>query len=133
MDITFGCGYCGQGIVTEEAAGQVVGCPNCGKSLVVPLESEPSVEAGTPSQGPASFPETEPELDVKQSTQQISFEDLKKADTDISFDCHGCGQRLVVESAGANRIVDCPKCGTVLVVPTVRSRKGASPLLITRR
>jgi predicted RNA-binding Zn-ribbon protein involved in translation (DUF1610 family) len=126
MDIIFACGYCGQGISTDEAAGQVVDCPKCGKPLVVPFESDPSVEAGAPSQGPASFSETEPELDAKQGTQQISLEDLKKADTDISFDCHGCGQRLVIESAGANKIVDCPKCGMVLVVPSARSR-GMSP------
>jgi DNA-directed RNA polymerase subunit RPC12/RpoP len=124
MDITFACGYCGQGISTDQAAGQVVNCPKCGNSLLVPVESEPAVEAGKPSQGPVSLPETEaePELDVKQSTQQISLKDLGQADTDISFDCHGCGQRLVVDSAGANRVVDCPKCGTTIVVPSVRGR-----------
>lgn len=124
MDIIFACGYCGQGISSDEAAGQVIDCPKCGKPLVVPFESDPSVEVGVSSQGPASFLETEPEPDVKQSTQQISFEDLKKAEMDISFDCHACGQRLVIESAGANRVVDCPKCGMALVVPSLHTVRG---------
>ena len=133
MDITFACEYCGQGIATDEAAGQVVYCPKCGKPLVVPFESEPSVGAGTPSQVPGSFHEIEPGLDVRERTQQISLKDLGKADTDISFDCHACGQRLVIDRAGANMMVDCPKCGTVLVVPSVRSREGVSPLSVATR
>ena len=37
---------------------------------------------------------------------------------DIGFDCHGCGQSLVIDSAGANLAVTCPKCGLNLTVPS---------------
>ena len=154
MDISFTCGSCGKGIVTDEASGQIISCPKCGKALVVPVESEPPVEADTSSQASAPPTETKPcpfcgktikrwayvckycghdltqpatqqvpvdELDVKQGTQQISLEDLAKADADITFDCHGCGQRLVIDISGANMVVDCPKCGKALVVPRMRS------------
>ena len=122
MTITFLCGYCGQSVVTEEEAGQAVDCPKCGKPLLVPFESEPSVKTAAPPQEPESLPGINPELDVNQSTQQISFDDHGKADADISFDCHSCGQRLVVDRAGANMILDCPKCGTALGVPNVHGR-----------
>jgi DNA-directed RNA polymerase subunit M/transcription elongation factor TFIIS len=59
-------------------------------------------------------------LDTKQRTQQMSLKELGKTDMDIAFDCHECGQRLVINKAGANTIVDCPKCGTALVVPGER-------------
>ncbi|MGD0017263.1 MAG: hypothetical protein ABSC38_07095 [Verrucomicrobiia bacterium] len=155
MAITFACKSCGQSIVTDEAAGQLVDCPKCGTAHVVPGKSEPVVEAATSS--PASVPsfETEPcpfcdkpikreahvcehcgrdlprsttqqahdlsdGWDTKQRTQQISLNESDKADEDIVFDCHECGQRLVINKAGANTIVDCPKCGQALVVPGER-------------
>lgn len=36
---------------------------------------------------------------------------------DITFNCTGCGQRVVVDEAGAGRQVQCPKCGQTLTVP----------------
>jgi DNA-directed RNA polymerase subunit RPC12/RpoP len=133
MDIVFVCGCCGQRLVIEGAgAGQVIDCPKCGKSLVVPYTSELPAEAPKPPQASPSLPETKPasrqafdpvdDLDTKQPTQPIPLKELRKLDKDITFDCHECGQRLVVDKTGANRIVSCPKCGTSLVVPNVRSR-----------
>jgi ATP-dependent DNA helicase RecQ len=40
---------------------------------------------------------------------------------DIGFECHGCGQSLVIDSVGASLSVTCPKCGLNLTVP---SRQG---------
>jgi type II secretory pathway pseudopilin PulG len=36
---------------------------------------------------------------------------------DITFQCHQCGQSVVIDEAGAGQLVDCPKCGTPLEVP----------------
>jgi hypothetical protein len=36
---------------------------------------------------------------------------------DITFSCRMCGQRVVIDEAGAGQLVDCPKCGTSLEVP----------------
>ena len=36
---------------------------------------------------------------------------------DIEFKCYHCGQRLVVDAAGAGQSVNCPKCQAELVVP----------------
>jgi DNA-directed RNA polymerase subunit RPC12/RpoP len=35
---------------------------------------------------------------------------------DISFNCDKCGQGIVIDEAGAGRLVDCPKCGQPLTV-----------------
>jgi predicted amidophosphoribosyltransferase len=37
---------------------------------------------------------------------------------DISFNCNQCGQQIVIDEAGAGQLVDCPKCGTPLEVPS---------------
>lgn len=36
---------------------------------------------------------------------------------DIRFECHHCGQHLVVEAAGAGLTTDCPICNTTVTVP----------------
>jgi len=36
---------------------------------------------------------------------------------DITFACQKCGQHIVIDENGAGQLVDCPKCGTKLVVP----------------
>ena len=41
----------------------------------------------------------------------------KRATNDITFDCFKCKQNIVIDEAGAGQLVDCPKCGTKLVVP----------------
>ena len=82
-------------------------CRHCGRDLPQPMTRQ----VFDPVEG----------WDTKQRTQQISLKELGKTDMDISFDCHECGQRLVISRAGANKIVDCPKCGTALVVPGERS------------
>src|ERR1041384_3755090 len=37
---------------------------------------------------------------------------------DITFNCEGCGQHIAIDEAGAGQLVDCPKCGTPLEVPS---------------
>ena len=39
---------------------------------------------------------------------------------DIPFDCPGCGQHLVIDEAGAGLVVQCPKCGRDVGVPSTR-------------
>jgi DNA-directed RNA polymerase subunit RPC12/RpoP len=36
---------------------------------------------------------------------------------DITFSCTKCGQRIVIDEAGAGLIIPCPKCGRTLEVP----------------
>lgn len=36
---------------------------------------------------------------------------------DITFNCGSCGQRIVIDEAGAGTNVECPKCGQYLTVP----------------
>lgn len=36
---------------------------------------------------------------------------------DISFECHHCGQSLVIDAAGANLSITCPNCNQNLTVP----------------
>ncbi len=38
---------------------------------------------------------------------------------DISFECHQCGQSLVIDEAGANLTIRCPKCNQNLTVPSL--------------
>jgi Holliday junction DNA helicase RuvB len=42
---------------------------------------------------------------------------------DIAFNCGECGQRLVIEVAGAGLSVPCPQCGASLAVPPVGSNQ----------
>ena len=37
---------------------------------------------------------------------------------DIQFNCHSCGQQLVVDKLGAGLEVPCPSCGAKLTVPS---------------
>jgi hypothetical protein len=43
---------------------------------------------------------------------------------DISFDCPGCGQHLVIDEAGAGLVVQCPQCARDVTVP---HRPGTEP------
>lgn len=47
---------------------------------------------------------------------------------DITFSCTKCGQRIVVDEAGAGQIIDCPKCGTSLNVPNQFQPSIPSPV-----
>ncbi len=96
------CPFCAKPIKRKACV-----CEHCGHDL----PQSTTRQAGDPVDG----------WDTKQRTQQISLEEPGKTDMDIAFDCHECGQRLVINRAGANKIVDCPKCGTALVVPGERS------------
>ncbi len=37
---------------------------------------------------------------------------------DISFACESCGQHIVIDEAAAGQLVDCPKCGKRVEVPS---------------
>ena len=39
---------------------------------------------------------------------------------DISFNCDKCGQRIVIDEAGAGMAVQCPSCGAELIVPATK-------------
>jgi DNA-directed RNA polymerase subunit RPC12/RpoP len=43
-----------------------------------------------------------------------------KGVVDIAFYCYRCGQHIVIDAAGAEMQVECPKCQTKLVVPRIR-------------
>lgn len=45
---------------------------------------------------------------------------------DIRFECIKCGQRLVVEPAGAGLAMDCPICTTSVIVPEQSQAKSSS-------
>src|SRR4051812_7612487 len=45
--------------------------------------------------------------------------------TDIRFECNQCGQRLVVEPAGAGMSMDCPICNTSVIVPSGTDSKSS--------
>jgi len=92
MIIRFGCDGCGQHLEANQGAvGQAVHCTNCGKELTVPEASTLPQQTETPTA------------------------------SDISFDCDHCGQNIVIEEAGAGLVVQCPKCGQSLSVPSVRT------------
>ena len=38
---------------------------------------------------------------------------------DITFECHQCGQSLVIDAAGANLPITCPNCNQNLTVPSL--------------
>ena len=48
---------------------------------------------------------------------------------DIYFQCGKCGKQLEVDAAGAGMQVNCPSCGTSLIVPDSQSDGGESPPL----
>jgi chromosome segregation ATPase len=48
------------------------------------------------------------------------------AHTDIRFECNQCGQRLVVEPAGAGMSMDCPICNTSVIVPQPSESKPSA-------
>ncbi len=39
---------------------------------------------------------------------------------DITFNCDKCGQRIVIDEAGAGMSVQCPSCGAEVMVPTAK-------------
>ena len=45
---------------------------------------------------------------------------------DISFHCHNCGQRIVIDAAGAGLQVSCPTCQTEMTVPDASGESTAS-------
>jgi hypothetical protein len=46
-----------------------------------------------------------------------TIDPTERRPADISFHCHNCGQRIVIDSAGARLQVSCPTCQTDLSVP----------------
>ena len=46
---------------------------------------------------------------------------------DISFECHRCGQSLIIDAAGANLAIACPKCNQQLSVPGLSSQNVTWP------
>ena len=51
---------------------------------------------------------------------------------DITFNCELCGQSIAIDRAGAGSTVDCPKCGTALLVPEKLVRPFAKPRTETK-
>ena len=46
---------------------------------------------------------------------------------DIIFNCGNCGQRIVVDEAGAGLATECPKCGQSLTVPQAATLPQPKP------
>lgn len=42
---------------------------------------------------------------------------------DISFNCDKCGQHIVIDEAGAGQQVQCPKCGSTVIVSTKPTKR----------
>lgn len=49
--------------------------------------------------------------------------------SDINFVCSGCKQPLAIEESGAGIEIQCPSCGTNLVVPDPRKAARVAPKL----
>lgn len=47
------------------------------------------------------------------------------SETDIFFDCPGCGKSLAIDQRGAGLIVRCPDCGTRMQVPFLETPEKA--------
>ena len=45
----------------------------------------------------------------------------------IEFHCTGCRQQLRVSDESAGKNAKCPKCGTIVVVPSAGGLLGAAP------
>src|ERR1700722_2641857 len=48
----------------------------------------------------------------------------------MHFDCNHCGQRLVIDSGGVGLSIQCPQCGSALLIPPVEPQEAgpAEPL-----
>ena len=57
---------------------------------------------------------------------------------DITFECDGCGQDIVIDEAGAGSVVECPKCRARVLVPdkqtpTTSPRKAERQTVIVEK
>jgi hypothetical protein len=55
-----------------------------------------------------------------------STDPTERRPADISFHCHNCGQRIVIDAAGAGLQVGCPTCQTEMTVPGASGESTAS-------
>jgi len=96
QEIVFYCWRCGQKLaVPDSVQGVSLGCPSCECSLTVPMEAEV----------------------VKRSRPIPIVDPLVATENDITFNCEHCSWEIIVDKRAAGKIVSCPGCTEMIVVP----------------
>jgi DNA-directed RNA polymerase subunit RPC12/RpoP len=106
QEVVFYCWRCGQKLaVPDSIQGKSLGCPACECLLTVPTAAEV----------------------MKRACPRPVVDPLVATENDITFHCEHCDWEIIVDKRAAGRIVPCPGCSELIVVPEPPTEPAPAP------